>query len=79
MAAIRRQFTKGGYAIIMKVDEVLRRLRSDGWFQVKAKGAHRQFKHPTKTGRVTVSGKPSDTVPPGTLKSIFRQAGWDEE
>lgn len=63
----------------MKVREVLRRLRSDGWARVKSKGAHRQFKHPTKPGRVTVSGKPSDTIPPGTLASIFRQAGWDEE
>jgi predicted RNA binding protein YcfA (HicA-like mRNA interferase family) len=62
----------------MKVREVLRRLRSDGWEQVKSKGAHRQFKHPTKPGRVTVSGKASDTLPPKTLASIFRQAGWGE-
>ena len=63
----------------MKVSELLRRLHDDGWFQVKSKSGHRQFKHATKPGRVTVSGKPSHTVPPGTLKSIFQQAGWDEE
>lgn len=63
----------------MTVREVLKRLRADGWVQVKAKGGHRQFKHPTKPGRVTVSGKPSKTPPPKTLASIFRQAGWDEE
>jgi predicted RNA binding protein YcfA (HicA-like mRNA interferase family) len=62
----------------MKVSEVLRRLRAEGWVRVKSKGSHRQFKHPDRPGRVTVSGKPSHTVPPGTLKSIFRQAGWDE-
>jgi predicted RNA binding protein YcfA (HicA-like mRNA interferase family) len=63
----------------MKVSEVLRRLRADGWIRVKSKGGHRQFKHPTKPGRrVTVSGKPGHTIPPGTLKSIFRQAGWDD-
>ena len=62
----------------MKVGEVLRRLRDDQWFRVKSKSGHRQFKHPSKPGRVTVSGKPSHTVPPGTLKSIFRQAGWDD-
>jgi predicted RNA binding protein YcfA (HicA-like mRNA interferase family) len=62
----------------MKVRDVLRRLRADGWVRVKAKGGHRQFKHPTKPGRVTVSGKPSDTLPPGTLASIFRQAGWEQ-
>jgi predicted RNA binding protein YcfA (HicA-like mRNA interferase family) len=62
----------------MKVREVLRRLKDDGWVQVKAKGGHRQFKHPTRPGRVTVSGKLSDTLPPGTLGSIFRQAGWSD-
>ena len=62
----------------MKVSEVLRRLRADGWMRVKSNGGHRQFKHQTLPGRVTVSGKPSHTVPPGTPKSIFRQAGWDD-
>jgi predicted RNA binding protein YcfA (HicA-like mRNA interferase family) len=61
----------------MKVSEVLRRPRDDGWSQVKAKGGHRQFKHPTKPGRVTVSGKPSHTIPAGTLRSISRQADWE--
>jgi predicted RNA binding protein YcfA (HicA-like mRNA interferase family) len=59
----------------MKVREILRRLREDGWVRVKARGGHRQFKHPTKKGRVTVSGKLSHDVPPGTLNSIFKQAG----
>jgi predicted RNA binding protein YcfA (HicA-like mRNA interferase family) len=62
----------------MDVSEVLRRLRSDGWIQVKSKGGHRQFKHPTKPGRVTVSGNPSHSIPLGSLKSIFRQAGWEQ-
>lgn len=62
----------------MKVREVLRRLRTEGWTQVKSRSGHRQFKHPTRPGRVTVSGKMSDTIPPGTLASIFRQAGWEE-
>jgi predicted RNase H-like HicB family nuclease len=39
-------------------------------------GSHRQFKHPTKIGRVTVSGKLSDNLAPGTLNSIYKQAGW---
>lgn len=63
----------------MKVRDVLRRLKDDGWIHVKSKSSHRQFKHPTKAGRVTVAGKPSDTVPPGTLASIFKQAGWSDE
>jgi predicted RNA binding protein YcfA (HicA-like mRNA interferase family) len=61
----------------MKVRDVLRRLRSDGWFRVKSQSGHRQFKHPTRPGRATVSGKLSHDVPPGTLASIFKQVGWD--
>lgn len=59
----------------MKVRDVIRRLEEDGWVQVSQKGSHRQFKHPVKSGKVTVRGHPSDDVPTGTLKSIFRQAG----
>jgi predicted RNA binding protein YcfA (HicA-like mRNA interferase family) len=62
------------YAAGMKVREVLKLLKADGWFRVKAQGGHRQFKHPTKPGRVTVSGKPSHDLPPGTLNSILKQA-----
>ena len=60
----------------MKVREVLRLLRRDGWYQIPSKGGHRQFKHPVKLGRVTVSGKPRDDLAPGTLNSIFKQAGF---
>jgi len=59
----------------MKVAEVLRLLYDDGWFLVTTRGSHRQFKHPTKAGRVTVPGKPSDDLAVGTLASIFKQAG----
>lgn len=58
-----------------KVSEILKLLRKDGWYRVPSRGGHRQFKHPTKLGRVTISGKPSDGVPPGTLNSILKQAG----
>lgn len=59
----------------MKISEVLKILADDGWFLVATRGSHRQFKHPSKTGRVTVAGKPSDDLAPGTLNSIFKQAG----
>jgi predicted RNA binding protein YcfA (HicA-like mRNA interferase family) len=59
----------------MKVGEVLGVLRNDGWYLVTTRGSHRQFKHPTKAGRVTVAGKPSDDLAPGTLNSILKQAG----
>jgi predicted RNA binding protein YcfA (HicA-like mRNA interferase family) len=59
----------------VKVSEVLRRLQGDGWYVVATRGSHRQFKHPSKPGRVTVAGKPSDDLAPGTLNSIWKQAG----
>ncbi|HLQ01923.1 MAG TPA: type II toxin-antitoxin system HicA family toxin [Burkholderiales bacterium] len=59
----------------MKVSEVLRLLNQDGWYLVATRGSHRQFKHPTKPGRVTVAGKPSDDLAPGTLNSILKQSG----
>jgi predicted RNA binding protein YcfA (HicA-like mRNA interferase family) len=62
----------------MKVREVIRLLENDGWYRVRSRSGHRQFKHPTKPGRVTVSGKGSDDLPPGTLNSILKQAGLDE-
>jgi len=57
----------------MKVRDVLKLLKSEGL--VVTEGSHRQFKHPTKSGRVTVAGKPSDELPPRTLNSIIKQAG----
>jgi len=59
----------------MKVGELLRLLQADGWRLVATRGSHRQFKHTSKPGRVTVPGKPSDELAPGTLNSIQKQAG----
>jgi predicted RNA binding protein YcfA (HicA-like mRNA interferase family) len=42
----------------MKMSEVLRLLRGDGWYLMTTRGSHRQLKHPVKVGRVTVAGKP---------------------
>jgi predicted RNA binding protein YcfA (HicA-like mRNA interferase family) len=60
---------------MMKVREVLKLLKKDGWYRIPSRGGYRQFKHPTKPGRATVSGKPSDDLAPGTLNSILKQAG----
>jgi predicted RNA binding protein YcfA (HicA-like mRNA interferase family) len=59
----------------MKVRVVLKLLNDDGWYLVATEGSHRQYKHATKPGRVTVPGKPNDDLPPGTLNSILKQAG----
>ena len=60
--------------IVMKAREVIRLLERDGWILVATRGSHRQYKHAVKKGRVTVAGKPSDDLAPGTLSSILKQA-----
>ncbi len=61
-----------------KVREILAMIEADGWYLVTIRGSHRQFRHPLKSGRVTIAGKPSDDVAPGTLNSILKQAGLKE-
>lgn len=58
----------------MKVRDVVRITKKDGWYIIKTKGSHRQFKHSTKPGRVTIAGHPNDDLAPGTLNSIWKQA-----
>ncbi len=59
----------------LKVREVIKLINEDGWYLVKQVGSHRQYKHPIKAGRVTIAGKLSDDIAPGTLNSILKQAG----
>jgi len=63
----------------MKVRDAIRAIEDDGWFMVAMRGSHRQFKHPQKPGRVTIAGKLSDDLAPGTMNSILRQAGLKEQ
>lgn len=58
----------------MKVREVITLIESDGWYLVRTKGSHRQYKHPQKAGVVTVSGNLGKDMPPGTLNSVLKQA-----
>jgi predicted RNA binding protein YcfA (HicA-like mRNA interferase family) len=59
-----------------KVKDIIDMLHDDGWYIETTRGSHRQFKHPIKSGRVTLRGKPSDTPSQFELNSIFKQAGW---
>lgn len=59
---------------VVKIKLVLRMLADDGWVLVATRGSHRQFEHPLKSGRVTVAGKESDDLAPGTFNSILKQA-----
>ena len=63
----------------MKVRDVIKVLENDGWYLARTRGSHRNFKHPTKPGIVTVAGKMSIDVPIGTLKSIWRQAELEDD
>jgi predicted RNA binding protein YcfA (HicA-like mRNA interferase family) len=60
----------------MSSREVIAKLRDDGWELVHIRGNHHQYKHPTKPGRVTVP-HPKKDLPKRTLRSIYRQAGWE--
>ena len=59
----------------MKVRDLLKMLSEDGWYVVRTRGSHRQLRHPTKSGTVTVAGRPGVDIPKGTLGAIIRQAG----
>ena len=58
----------------MKVRDILKLIEADGWALDRTRGSHRQYKHPSKRGLVTVAGKPSDDLAPGTQNSILKQA-----
>jgi predicted RNA binding protein YcfA (HicA-like mRNA interferase family) len=62
----------------LKVREMIRLIEEDGWVLVHATGGHRQYKHPTKRGRVTVPGQLGRDLPLGTERSILRQAGLEK-
>jgi len=59
----------------VKVRDLIKQLEKDGWYLARTKGSHRQFKHSTRPGTVTVAGKPNVDVPVGTLNAILKQAG----
>ncbi|OGO08051.1 MAG: addiction module toxin, HicA family [Chloroflexi bacterium RBG_13_57_8] len=58
----------------MKVRDIIKMIEQDGWYLVATRGSHRQYKHPAKAGRVTIAGKLSHDIAPGTTNSILKQA-----
>jgi len=62
----------------MKSAEIIKILKADGWYVFNIRGSHHQFKHPSKTGKVTVPHPKAD-LPIGTVKSILKQAGLAKE
>ena len=62
----------------MKVRQIIKRIEANGWYRIKAKGGHRQYKHPTRSGRVTVPGRMNADLDKKTERSILKQAGLDD-
>ena len=60
---------------VIKIVKIIKTLEKDGWYIVRIRGSHRQFKHPSKKGTITVNGKPSDDVWGTLLSSIEEQSG----
>ena len=58
----------------MKVRDIVKIIKEDGWYLAATRGSHRQYKHPEKAGRVTIAGNFNHDVAPGTLNSILKQA-----
>jgi predicted RNA binding protein YcfA (HicA-like mRNA interferase family) len=71
----RCERAEGTTLVPLKVSEMIKLIEDDGWYLIATRGSHRQYKHPVKPGRVTVPGKLSKELPPGTERSILRQAG----
>ncbi|NVO02271.1 MAG: type II toxin-antitoxin system HicA family toxin [Bacteroidetes bacterium] len=64
----------------MKISEIIKIIENDGWFVVRQKGSHRQYKHQSKKGLVTIAfHKMSDEIAKGTLNSILKQAQLKKE
>ncbi|MCY7376198.1 MAG: type II toxin-antitoxin system HicA family toxin [Pyrinomonadaceae bacterium] len=59
----------------MKVREIIKIIEKDGWILNRTKGSHRQFKHQTKNGTVTIAGHLNDELHPKTANSVLKQAG----
>ncbi len=59
---------------VMKIRDIIKIIESDRWYLVVIKGSHRQYKHPVKSGRVTIAGHLNDDLAPGTWNSILKQA-----
>jgi predicted RNA binding protein YcfA (HicA-like mRNA interferase family) len=60
---------------VREVRDAIRLIEADGWYLDRIRGSHRQYKHPSKRGLVTIAGKPGDELAPGTKSSILKQSG----
>jgi len=62
-----------------KVRDAIRLIEEDGWYLVRTRGSHRQYRHREKPGLVTIAGRPGEDLAPGTWNSILKQSGLKED
>lgn len=65
---MKRKLINNSRALIEKLEKM-------GWVEVGCKGSHHKFAHPDIKGKITVP-HPKKDIPLGTVKSIYKQAGW---
>ena len=59
----------------MKVKEVIRQIKADGWTEVRQESSHRTFKKKGVADNVVVASTDGENVSPGVLSKIRRQTG----
>ena len=59
----------------MKVRDIIKLIQDHGWRLERTRGGHRQFRHPDRSGTVTVAAHPNSDLSRGMIRSILRQAG----
>ena len=60
----------------MKAREAIKRLKKDGWYEVRQTGSNKQFRHPGRHEIVVVPDHPGD-LKPGVEHNIRKIAGWE--
>lgn len=64
--------------MMVKVRDIIEAVEDAGWVYVRMNGSHRQYAHEGQDAVVTISGKPGDEMPEGTLATVCRTAGIDK-
>jgi predicted RNA binding protein YcfA (HicA-like mRNA interferase family) len=58
--------------------DIIRRLTTEGFVLVSTRGSHHKYRH-AESGRTVILPHPRKDIPAGTVRSIYRQAGWDND
>ncbi len=59
----------------MKIKELLKILKKDGWYLYKNGSRHDLYRHPSKLGQIPIPRHGAKEVAKGTEQNILKQAG----